>query len=180
MPSPLSVTMQQQEQCNWCWAAVAASLSSAMPPGNPAPMSQCQIASSLLCSADPNCCCDDGHVRGGCPDSPCNKPELIENALDKIGHYGGSLGELPDQATVTRSINDRHPIVGEIHWNDDQSQNHYVLIVDYGTDSSGEFVVWIADPSDPDGTVPQSYSLDALKAGGYRDAGPWIGSYFTA
>jgi hypothetical protein len=182
MPSALMVTMQQQEQCNWCWAAVAASLSSAMPlpPGMTAPMSQCEVASSLLCSTDANCCCDDGHVLYGCPESPCNVPMLIQNALNVIQHRGGASGTIPDQVTVIGEINSGHPIVGEIHWNDDQPQNHFVLIVDYTTNSSGEFVVKIADPADPTGTSPQCHSLDELQSGGYHGSGTWIESYFTA
>jgi hypothetical protein len=169
--------MQQQEQCNWCWAAVAASLSSAMPPpqGMQVPMSQCQVASGVLGSN----CCDDGHVLNGCPDSPCNQPALIQSALGKIRHRGGASGGVPSQATVMGHIDVGRPIVGEIHWNDDQPQNHYVLIVDYSTNNSGVFVVKIADPADPTGTIPQCHSLDELNAGGYRQFGQWIGSYFT-
>jgi hypothetical protein len=41
-------------------------------------------------------------------------------------------------------------------------------------------VVMIADPADPTGTAPQSYSLEELKSTGYHSSGQWIGSYFTA
>jgi len=170
--------MKEQEQCNWCWAAVAASISSFMPlpPGMPAPLSQCQVASEVIGSD----CCNDGHALYGCPNSPCNQPELVENALNRIGHYGGSNSDVPDQTTVTGQIDGNCPIVGKIQWNDAQPQNHYVLIVGYTTDSSGVFALLIADPSDPTGTISQSYSRDELASGGYRQYGQWIGTYFTA
>jgi len=181
MPNPVRVTMQQQEQCNWCWAAVAASLSSAMPlpPGMNAPMSQCQVAGGLLCAADANCCCDDGHVLYGCPDSPCNRPALIENALTAVGHLGNTSGGIPDQQDVIDSINGGLPIAGEIHWNDGQQQNHYVLIVGYGTNALGQFVVSIADPADNTGTTALDHSMDELASGGYRHSGTWINTFFT-
>jgi len=52
--------------------------------------------------------------------------------------------------------------------------------VGYTTDSSGVFALLIADPSDPTGTISQSYSRDELASGGYRQYGQWIGTYFTA
>jgi hypothetical protein len=178
MPGPIQVTMQHQEQPYWCWAAVAASLSSAMPlTPSTTVMSQCDLAQNLVCAAPSNCCCANGHPQP--PGQACDTTTLIENALDAIGHRGDASGSVPSPNQVTIMIGNGQPIVGEIQWSDGQLQKHYVLIVDYETNSLGDFVVKVADPSDPTGTLAQDHSLDELQNGGYRSSGTWVNTYFT-
>lgn len=173
--------MQGQEKTNWCWAAVAASLSSAMPlpPSMNAPLSQCQVASGLSCPGGAQCGCNNASGDYECPNDTCNNLALLESALGKVRHRGNISGGVPQQQDVIAQIDKGLPIAGEIHWNDGQPQNHFVLIVDHGMNHSGDFVVQIADPTDRTGTQPQDHSLAELANGGYRNTGTWINSYFT-
>jgi hypothetical protein len=185
MANPLDLVMQQQDQCNWCWAAVASSVSTFMSPQSP--MTQCQVA-SVYWGTPGDGCCNDGHTIGGCDKNDCNRTAYLENALYVVKHLRRSQSNqpnpapgIPSQSMVIQEIDAQRPIGGKIQWSDGQPQAHFVLITGYELQGS-IFVVHVCDPEKPDGTIPSDFPLDGLAAGGYQGlqgSGSWIESYFT-
>jgi len=71
----LDFSMQLQNQTNWCWAAVAASVGAYFAAAGA--MLQCDVANGELGRTD---CC------GGGAAGPCNVYGLLASALNRVGH----------------------------------------------------------------------------------------------
>lgn len=169
----LSLTMQQQEQKNWCWAAVATSVARFL--DNTSTLTQCILASQQL-DQPSNGCCTDG-------DNPatCDKVAYLEASLLLAGHLGPEPNPLPTIASperIKQEIDAGRPIGARIGWGDSADQGHYILIVGYD-DSTLEFTLKINDPADPDGSPPNTYSYSALQQGYKSASGTWTHTYFT-
>jgi hypothetical protein len=73
----LDFTMQPQQQTNWCWAAVAASVDAYFDAVGT--KSQCEIATLELRGGD---CCANGNA------SSCNVYHTLFSSLNRVGHMG--------------------------------------------------------------------------------------------
>jgi hypothetical protein len=145
----LTFKIQHQEQTEWCWAAVAASVQQYFEPATePAlELKQCAIADMVLHT---NLCCPYPEF--------CNQPAALETALKKIHKWRKSLN--PDPLTgpgtltfaeVQREIDRGRPVCVGIRWY--QGGGHFVVIRGYRVLASGAQQLYIADPDNPSNLV---------------------------
>jgi hypothetical protein len=149
--------MQDADHPNWCWAAVAASISAHLATAANPPKSQCDIAT--LCRGF-NCCPPLP------PDWKGDKPWPLEDALAKVNHDGGGPIRVSNELTfdlIRSEIAANRPVGCHIYWDNDPG--HFIAIVDC-VDETREFVV--RDPSKVT-HYNGCYTLEALKSlGGGR------------
>src|SRR5438270_7192657 len=113
--------IETQQQLNWCWAAVAATVSRYFSPHQA--LEQCQIASRVLKVAD------------GCANpSSCDFPETLDDALAAVDALApGSLNRQRVQApprdfkTVKLAIDSGRPVCVQIEWFGGRG-GHYVML----------------------------------------------------
>jgi hypothetical protein len=152
----INFAMQHQEQTNWCWAAVAASVSAFFNPNTT--WTQCAIVNAELGRSD---CCTNGSSAN------CNKPWYLDRALTRTGNFvsmssgAGTLGD------VSQEIDNNRPLCVRIGWNG--GGGHFVALDGYNRTSN---MVAVDDPfygaSDVDLAVFQS---------SYYGSGSWTHSY---
>jgi hypothetical protein len=158
--STLNVVVQDQEQTQWCWAAVAQAIDQFYHPGST--LTQCQIATKQL-SAN---CCDTPLPNG------CNRPSLLEKALCVVKCFdqGPTHPTLPFNDLRNRiKANDPKPICARIGYED--LGGHFVVIK--GVLERAQMLL-IADPSDGERLVPFSEFLE-----NYQGFGAWSDYYLT-
>lgn len=164
----LAFTMQTQQQTEWCWAAVSASISSyfANPPGpSGGPWQQCEVASCAL--SMPNCC-----PPGSNPAS--NQDWYLEKGLTCVNHLSGPPVPGPSPyAYVQQEINSNHPVAVRIGWYNDGG--HFVCLSGYD-DSSGTQYVDVEDPYYGHST----YDYNAFSTAYQNGAGGWTDTYPVA
>ncbi|WP_052709118.1 papain-like cysteine protease family protein [Streptomyces sp. NRRL S-495] len=123
----LNITMQQQQQTNWCWAAS----------GN-------TIATWYGYTYSQNQFCNAAFGRStnsGCPNSQATLGD-VQNGLSWVGINPGSYvtGYLR-YSTVQTEVNANRPIETRIQWSSGGGHMHVV----YGFDTSNNWVYW-GDP----------------------------------
>jgi hypothetical protein len=155
----LTFRIQHQEQTEWCWAAVAASVQQYFEPDSePAlELRQCKIANMVVQTdavlnpiTDPKCCKDP---------QPCNQPASLETALKKIHKWRNTL--VADSSTgatgtltfaqVQREIDRGRPVCAGITWK--SGGGHFVVVRGYRALASGAHQLYIADPDNPSNLV---------------------------
>ncbi|MFJ9522496.1 papain-like cysteine protease family protein [Kitasatospora sp. NPDC101801] len=123
----LNITMQSQQQTNWCWAAS----------GN-------TIATYFGYTYSQNQFCNVAFNRSVNASCPNNQASLanVQTALNWIGINSGSYvtGYLRN-STVQTEINANRPIETRIQWSSGGGHMHVI----YGYDTSNNFVYW-GDP----------------------------------
>ncbi|BDI31608.1 hypothetical protein CCAX7_36590 [Capsulimonas corticalis] len=124
----LNVTMEQQCQSEWCWAAVALSVAKFYCPT--ISIKQCDIANYVL-----------GH-HNCCPENPaCNIPRGLREALNFKGNYVDMLGPVKfDQ--LTAEIDQDRPIAAMVSLN----QNGHFLVIDGYEETQVGNIISIRDP----------------------------------
>jgi len=141
----LPFQMQKQEQTNWCWAAVSASV--AIFNHDPA-WRQCTVVNTvlnaILTGAD---CCTDGS-------SPsCNIPFDLRASLLRINHLAQAFaGPLPF-ANVQAQIQSGRPIGCRIL--SPGPVAHFIAIIGCAQTAAGPFVT----VADPDTVAPETTTL---------------------
>ncbi|MFF2657749.1 papain-like cysteine protease family protein [Kitasatospora sp. NPDC058032] len=123
----LDITMQQQQQTNWCWAAS----------GN-------TIATFYGYNYSQNQFCNAAFGRSGssaCPNSQATLGD-VQNGLSRIGISPGSYvtGYLR-YSTVQTEVNADRPVETRIQWSSGGGHMHVV----YGYDTGNNWVYW-GDP----------------------------------
>jgi hypothetical protein len=157
-----SFQIETQEQHNWCWAAVAATVSNYFFPDRV--LSQCAIVNGVL-NID---CCQDGET------SACDVPKALEDALDAAkGLLGTSLmHDTLDKdlefETVRQKIDAGLPVCVRTLWYGDENRGHFVMIMGYSISELQEPWLDIADPYFEDSTVPYELFRSA-----YWGIGQW-------
>ena len=164
---------KKQEQSEWCWAAVAASVADYY--GNP--FKQCVIANAELGRSD---CCGAGGPKA------CNVYGYLMSSLYRVGHFARWCARTsvakppPMDDDIRREINGKHPLCLRVQWNGGGA--HFMTITGY-----------IDDDPRPDGSVPidrigladptfntvadiDYFDFPATYLGGGR----WTDTYFTA
>lgn len=162
----LDVTIQPQSQSNWCWAAVAASVSDYYAKrGGPAAQSQCQLATTFLNAA---CCLDP--MPPPDTDWPGNKEFSLDLPLSTLGLLAGSkVSSAASFPAIRQEVSAGRPIGCHISWS--SGDGHFVCII--GVDEALKEVV-VRDPAGllTEGSYPFS---DAATFPG----GVWDETYFT-
>jgi hypothetical protein len=130
----LAFAIQHQERTNWCWAAVAASVSRFYNPSSA--FTQCSIASGELRR---DCVCS-----GDIPDpDPCNVYGYLMSSLFRVGHFAKWIARRPATFVQIRcEIESTRPMCARIVW--DGRGAHLVAISGYTDEGGGGLA--IADP----------------------------------
>ena len=147
--------IQTQEQDQWCWAAVSASVDRYFSP--PSTSTQCSIAHQVLGG---DCCAAP---------APCNTPAFLQDALGAVGRFkefrSGPLS-FPD---IMDEIGHGLPIGVRIGWFG--GGGHFVVIRGF-RDGPGVRLLSIADP----------WFVDSIQdfevfCSNYLDRGEWTDTF---
>lgn len=163
-----SFQIETQLKLNWCWAAVASTVSKYFFPD--LPLTQCAIAEGVL-HPGVNCCTDSTSV--------CDQQAALEAALATVNTLQSkSLNNQPVPGFLTfglirKQIDASKPVCARIQWYGEPG-GHFVMISGYSISQSGEQWVDIADPYYDDSTVPYEQFVSA-----YLDAGAWSDTYLV-
>jgi hypothetical protein len=139
-----------QEKDNWCWAAVARSVSRFVKPG--LEPSQCLIANRVLAARTQPPLGTWGPCCANPPQSShCNLAATLADALNGVNVAFQFLGDsMTDALTfedVRREIDNECPICVHIQWKGGGQGGHFVLITGYRQDAGGNRFVTVMDPS---------------------------------
>lgn len=148
--------MQQQQESNWCWAAVSVSVDHYFSPQSSS--TQCQVAAIVT---GLNCC-------GGFDD--CDLPEHLEDALQAVNITPVIQPPLTFDE-VRQQIDAGQPVCVRIGW-PDQLRGHFVVLCGYRELTTGEQLVSVADPFYPGSIV----DFDEFNSN-YQGGGQWTDSY---
>ena len=151
-----------QAQINWCWAAVATSVSHFYGLHH---WSQCAVANATLGRAD---CCGTGAA----DHQKCNRPYYLESALQTTGHLFDMNARALTFAEVEAEIDKGRPVGCRVGWRD--GTGHFLTLVGYYTGPSGRAYVEIDDPF----FSTSSSAFDEF-ASLYQGGGDWTHSYLT-
>jgi hypothetical protein len=97
--------MQQQEQTQWCWAAVSNSVAAFYNPAST--WTQCKIVNAELTQAD---CCVNGSS------AACNKPWYLDKALTRVGHFASPLAGVKTTAEIDTILGNNTPLGVRVGW----------------------------------------------------------------
>jgi hypothetical protein len=124
--------LEQQRADQWCWAAVTLAVERYFSPAST--LSQCQIAETVLDGV--NQCCSNP--------SGCNRPQKLQDALDRFSRLKVILEDALPFDMVQREIDARRPICVRIGWPGGKT-GHFVIIRGYRLLESGEQLVDVVD-----------------------------------
>jgi hypothetical protein len=153
--------VQQQNQDNWCWAAVATSV--ALFYDSKSKWTQCGVATRQVPGRD--CCGVDA-------DGACNVPGHLQQSLSIVGHASKPpyVEEAASFAKVQREVDGGRPICVRTVWSG--GRGHFLCIVGYRTMFE---MLAFEDPLWGKSTVGYStFCTDYHHAGG-----SWTDTYFT-
>jgi Papain-like cysteine protease AvrRpt2 len=163
--------IQTQKKPNWCWAAVAATVSEYFFDENP--LSQCEIATRVLEQPGLDCCAAGNSAA-------CNQQAALEAALGRVKEAsgGGMINRKLDNQTasfdcICRQIDAGLPVCVRIQWIGDDG-GHFVMISGYSVSDDHTRWVDVSDPYYEDSTVPYDQFLSA-----YLEAGEWSDTYLV-
>jgi hypothetical protein len=128
----LPFVMEQQEQTEWCWAAVAASVSRHHDPSST--WTQCLIADAEF---GVNICCDDGSCRA------CNRSHPVGSGLRRTGNLDRFLNRAVDFDEVKAEVAARKPVCVRIAW---QPRGGHAAVIAGYVEAGGARYVIIHDP----------------------------------
>jgi hypothetical protein len=158
----LAFTMQRQQQTNWCWAAVAASVAQYYDPGTR--WTQCLVANAQWFRTD---CC------GGGAAGPCNEYGWLDRALGAVGHLTRVEGGTSTFAVIDAEIAAGRPVGIRVAWRGGGA--HFVAI--YGT---GELMATGHYVAVDDSIYGKSDHTWADLCTSYRgDGDRWTTTFFT-
>jgi hypothetical protein len=164
MPKRIGFTMQSQQQTEWCWAAVAASVASYFNSAGPSggPWRQCEIVSNVRKDAT---CCKDGTT------SNCNHDDYLESALTVVNHLAGPVnsGAMP-YGDILHAIDGNKPVALRMGWYGDGG--HFIVLDGYD-DSGGSQIVDVEDPW----YGPSTYDYTQFCTGYQSGTGKWTHTY---
>jgi hypothetical protein len=156
----LNMTMQHQQQDNWCWSAVSVSVKLFFTPGFA--ITQCEQANRQLSQTT---CCGSGGP------TVCDQPWYLDRALSGLGNLASvSAGTTPFPDLIAQ-LNLSRPIGCRIGWFG--GGGHFVAI-DGCDPSSPNQILTIKDPIYGTSVLPYNTFATA-----YQSAGSWTTSYLT-
>jgi hypothetical protein len=129
----LPFTMQPQEQTNWCWAAVAASVAIHYDPAGS--WRQCSLADAELGQTT---CCNDGAC------AVCNVEWRLSRALTRTSNLRGMEPRAMTFAELRADVTVQRPMCARIEWQG--GTGHFVVLVGYA-DLDGTRYITVEDPA---------------------------------
>ena len=154
----LDFAMQHQQQTNWCWAAVATSISLFYDPAST--WTQCTVANAEL---NRNDCCGTG------ASGACNVYGFLDTSLTTVGHLDHFTGSTSTFAEVRTEIDGGRPLCARTAWSGGGA--HFLSIIGYRV-----FQEMLAVDDPWYGKSDVSY---ATFGSAYQGTGSWTHSYFT-
>ncbi|MEJ8854522.1 papain-like cysteine protease family protein [Variovorax robiniae] len=154
----LRFPVQAQLQSQWCWAAVAASVSRYYVPATT--WTQCRVANVQWGRTD---CCGTG------ASGPCNNPSVLGTALTTVGHFDHQTSVQESLQTLENELVVGRPLCIRIGWSG--GGGHFIVASGVEDDS----FVWVSDVG---GGTTALVAYDTLRTN-YRGSGTWTHSYFT-
>jgi hypothetical protein len=163
------LTVEHQQQTQWCWAAVSNSVSHFYDAGST--WSQCTIVNAELGQTT---CCTNGSTAG------CNQPWYLDKALTRVGCLLSMASGTLSFATVKSLINSGRPPWARQGWSG--GGGHFMAIVCYFEGLLGQIFgggstarrLRISDPWYGDSVVDYTVFVS-----GYQGTGTWTHSYRT-
>lgn len=126
----MSFQMQTQQQSQWCWAAVTASVAGFYNSGSD--WTQCSLANAELGQTT---CCADGST------SQCNQWWYLDRSLGRTGNLTGvEMGTLTVEG-IDAELDNQRPVGARVQWSD--GSGHFVIISGVGVDAK---TIAIEDP----------------------------------
>lgn len=161
----LNYTRQDQQQTNWCWAAVSSAVAHFYDPATT--WTQCAVANAELGRTD---CCGAGAA------GACNVAWFLNSALTRVGHLAAFSGGTLTFAVVQAEINAGRPVCARIGWSG--GGGHFVALTCWYrnllTDSQ---LVRVDDPWPAYGRSTWAFATFGTA---YQGTGSWTHSYRTA
>jgi len=163
------LTVEHQQQTQWCWAAVSNSVSHFYDAGST--WTQCTIVNAELGQTT---CCTNGSTAG------CNQPWYLDRALTRVGCLLSMASGTLSFATVKSLINSGRPPCARQGWSG--GGGHFMAIVCYFEGLLGQLAgagstarrLRISDPWYGDSVVDYTVFVS-----GYQGTGTWTHSYRT-
>ena len=155
----LTFTVQSQQQLNWCWAAVASSVS--LHYDSTSGWSQCALANAELGQTS---CCIDGST------SQCNRVWYLDRALRRVDNLSRWVSGAIGLSAVELELAAARLVCARIGWSG--GGGHFVVIKGYREGGAGS--LHIEDPWDGYSFV----SYDNFRAV-YQGSGSWTHTYYT-
>jgi hypothetical protein len=161
----LNYNRQDQQQTNWCWAAVSGAVAAYYNASTT--WTQCAIADAELGRSD---CCGAG------ASGACNVPWYLNSALSRVGHLASFASGTLTFAIVQSEINAGRPVCARIGWSG--GGGHFVALTCwYRNLLTGTQSVRVDDPWPAYG---RSVWLFSAFSTAYQGSGSWTHSYRTA
>lgn len=163
------LTVEHQQQTQWCWAGVSNSVSHFYDAGST--WTQCTIVNAELGQTT---CCTNGST------ATCNKPWYLDKALTRVGCLLSMASGTLSFATVKSLINSSRPPCARQGWSG--GGGHFMAIVCYFEGLLGRIAgagstakrLRISDPWYGDSVVDYDVFVS-----GYQGSGTWTHSYRT-
>ena len=155
----LAFDMQPQEEANWCWAAVATSVSHFYDAGST--WRQCDVANAQLGRND---CC------AGAALAACDVYGFVDDALRRVGHFGRVTAAAADFAAGRKEVDAGRPLCLRVAWSGGGA--HFLSLIGYLADDAG--YVAVDDP-----IYGKSDLTYATLETAYQGSGAWTHSYYT-
>jgi Papain-like cysteine protease AvrRpt2 len=156
----LTLSVPQQEQSNWCWAATSSGIGHFYE-ARDSPIAQYTIASQAFHRND---CCDEPAASGD-----CNQPHFLDRALKIVGHFDRMVNTPLDTQAVGAEIGVGRPVGVRIGWAG--GGGHAIAIGGFRPNQQS---VHIEDPAYGPSDIQFTTLLTA-----YQGSGTWTHSYFT-
>jgi hypothetical protein len=158
----LPMTMQPQQQTNWCWSAVATSVGLFFQTGN---WTQCGTANGCLNLPGTDCCID--------PD-PCNVYGYLDQSLTFTKSFNGIFAGTATAAEIRAQIDQGDPVCVRVAWNGGGA--HFLSITGYSHPASDPDQLTL---SLEDSIYGNSTMLLADFPANYHGGGDWTHKYLT-
>ncbi|WP_428659162.1 C39 family peptidase [Reyranella sp.] len=166
MAKTLTFIMQHEEQYNWCWAAVAASVGDYFTQAGT--WKQCAVANLELRRND--CCAAGG-------DGPCNIYGYLASALNRVHCLQNwAIGQRVAFDVVVGEIDGGRPVCVRVAWRGGGA--HFVAITGYSDPDPTIAHVLVQDPLFQYHDIAWSDFLDYYKPTGLHQ-GYWTDTYRT-
>lgn len=152
--------LQQQEQSNWCWAAIVASIRERFRPEEP--ITQSELANIVFERDD--CNIDGASIH-------CNRPYALQKALELVDHLMEALLTPITFDDVVREIDNNRPVIvalkPPIYF-----IGHYVMIVNIELDGK----LKVLDPRKPNKPILVGYRQ---LRDGFENGHTWVNTYLV-
>jgi hypothetical protein len=160
--------MQVQQEDEWCWAAVAVSISCYLDPDSEPAWTQATLATKVLQ--------EEGKISAAvnCSENPdlCDCPASLTDALTATGNFSQTLAAPLSFASLKQQIDNGMPVCAQIDWFDGGA--HAIALDGYRMYTSGAQAVLVQDPLNQSGF----HFYDDL-VNDYPPGGTWAATFLV-